>query len=116
MNLEGWKRHKRAFSAPAPLTTREEELQELKRSEIKTDYSTDTRQQTLGGINCPLTESAAVALRDLSRGSYNYLQFRIEIAEETIHLVKAGNISVSQLPSQVPSDQARYVFLNINFN
>lgn len=107
--LAGYLKHKTATSSPAPLTMREEEIQELRRTEVNTSISTDTRQQTLGGINCPMTESAARAIQDMIRGSYNYLQFKIELQEEQIHLVKASNVELSKLPSEVPSDHARYL-------
>lgn len=62
---------------PAPLTTREEELQEIKRAEVNTDYSVDSRHQTLGGVGFPITSSAKDAIEDMTKGSYDYLRFRI---------------------------------------
>uniref|UniRef100_U5EWR4 Twinfilin n=1 Tax=Corethrella appendiculata TaxID=1370023 RepID=U5EWR4_9DIPT len=106
--LDGYFKHKKAFSAPNPLTTREEELEELKRNEVKTDYSVDSRQQTLGGINCPMSEAAQNAIADTVRGSFNYLQFRIDLQEEKIHLVKADNIVLEKLSKEIPADHARY--------
>lgn len=90
------------------LTQREEEINELRRSEVKTDVGVDTRHQTLGGINCPISEAALQALRDLKRGSYNYLQFHIELDREEIHITKAENIDVHKLKLQVPTDHARF--------
>lgn len=75
--MDGYKKHKRAAVAPAPLTTREEELQEIKRAEVNTDYSVDSRHQTLGGVGFPITSSAKDAIADMARGSYDYLRFRI---------------------------------------
>lgn len=66
---------------PAPLTTREEELQEIKRAEVHTDYSVDSRHQTLGGVEFPITSSAREAIEDMAKGSYDYLRFRIGKAE-----------------------------------
>lgn len=106
--MSGYFKNKSAFSAPAPLTMREEEIKELRRTEINTEISTDTRQQTLGGINCPITESANNAIIDMIKGSYNYLQFKIELQKEEIHLVKANNIDLLKLPSEIPTDHARY--------
>lgn len=62
---------------PAPLTTREEELQEIKRNEVKTDYSVDSKHQTLSGVAFPITEAARQAICDMVAGSYEYLQFKI---------------------------------------
>lgn len=112
--------------APAPLTTREEELMELKKNEVNTDHGIDSRHQTLGGVGFPITEAARQAITDMIRGSYNYLQFKIgkivlcifeisvslfsflDIEDEIIHLVSAENVNVAKLPLKVPSDHARY--------
>ncbi|XP_064551059.1 twinfilin [Drosophila montana] len=106
--LEGYKKHKRDFSAPAPLTMREEEMKELQRSEVRTEISTETRHQTLSGISCPLTEATRAAVRDMLRGTYDYLQFRISLEEERIHVSNAANVELRDLPKQVPEDHARY--------
>lgn len=87
---------------------REEELQEIKRTEINTNISIDTKQHTLVGIECPLTEAAEQAIVDMAGGSYDYLQFKIEIEEEKLHLVCAENLTVDKLPSKVPNNAARY--------
>lgn len=108
ISLRGYKKHKQAMSAPAPLTQREEEMLEIRRNEAYTDVSTETRQKTLGGISCALSESATSAIRDASKGSYNYLQFKIELKEEKIHLVKAINVDIGKLPKEIPDDEARY--------
>lgn len=71
-------KHKRELKEPpAPLTTREEELQEIKRNEINTDVNIDSRHQTLSGVAFPITEAAKQAICDMVRGNYDYLQFRI---------------------------------------
>lgn len=75
--MEGYKNYKFAMKAPAPLTNREEELQEIKKTEITTDYNIDSRHQTLGGVCFPITEAAKQAIHDMARGSYDYLQFNI---------------------------------------
>ncbi|XP_059610471.1 twinfilin [Phlebotomus argentipes] len=104
----GYERHKREFSAPAPLTTREEELQELRRTEVKTDIGNETRQQTLNGINFPVSQAALDAIRDAKRGAYTYLQFRLDTAQEEIHLVKAASVDAAALAQMIPKDEARY--------
>jgi twinfilin len=108
MTFAGYQKNKISMSAPTPLTAREEEINELRRTEIKADVSVDTRHQTLGGINCPITEAAKQAIKDLKRGSYNYLQFHIELDKEEIHITKADTIDVHKLGSQVPTDHARF--------
>lgn len=106
--LFGYKKHKKAMSAPAPLTAREEEMLEIRRNEIHTDIGPDTKHKTLSGIACEMTEAAAAAIRDAADGSYNYLQFKIELKEERIHLVKAINVDIEKLPKEIPDDEARY--------
>ncbi|XP_063361255.1 twinfilin [Cydia amplana] len=108
VSLKGYKAHLRGISAPAPLTEREEALKELRQTDHSTNYSTDSRQSTMGGVSFPITEAAEQAIVDLQRGSYNYIQFKIDLEEEKIHLSKAAIIPVVSLPEQVPSDQARY--------
>lgn len=56
---------------------REEELEEIKKTEVNTDISIDTKQQTLSGVVFPITETAKQAILDMARGSYNYLQLKI---------------------------------------
>lgn len=108
MTLAGYYKHKSVFAAPAPLTMREEEMIELKRSEVNTHISTDTRQQTMSGISIPLTVTASNGIKDMARGSYNYLQFKIDLQAEQVDLVKAANVELNRLPKEVPSDAARY--------
>uniref|UniRef100_A0A6B2EES5 Twinfilin n=1 Tax=Phlebotomus kandelakii TaxID=1109342 RepID=A0A6B2EES5_9DIPT len=104
----GYEKHKRDFSAPVPLTTREEELQEMRKTEIKTEINTETRQKTLNGIGFPVSQAALDAIRDALKGSYTYIQFRLDIAQEEIHLVTAANIDVGGLQQMMPKDEARY--------
>lgn len=106
--LNGYKAHLSGIGAPAPLTDREEALKELQESEHNTNYGTDSRQSTMGGVSFPITDSAKQGILDLQRGSYNYLQFQIDIEQEEINLSKAATISLVELPQQVPTDQARY--------
>ncbi|XP_037949752.1 twinfilin [Teleopsis dalmanni] len=106
--LDGYNRHKKAFATPAPLTSREEELAELRKAEVKTDVNTDTRHQTLGGISCPLSDATIDAIKDLVKGSYDYLQFRIDLDEECIHVSHAAVVPLLELPKHIPEDHARY--------
>lgn len=108
--MAGYLRHKSSISAPAPLTMREEEMNEMRRTEVNTDISTDSRQRTLGGIAFPITSAVANAIQDLRKGTFNYFQFEIKIQEEHIDLVKASNVDLIRLPKEIPSDHARYIF------
>lgn len=106
--FEGYQKHKKAFAAPAPLTMREEELAELRKTEVNTEINTDTRHQTLGGISCPLSAASKKAVLDLLQGSYDYLQFRIDLEAEQIHVSNASVVPLIELPKQIPDDHARY--------
>ncbi|KAI5645177.1 cofilin/tropomyosin-type actin-binding protein domain-containing protein [Phthorimaea operculella] len=108
VSLKGYKAHLTGISAPAPLTDREEALKELQESEVNTTHGIDSRQSTMGGVAFPITEDAKQGILDLQRNSYNYLQFKINLEEEKIHLSKAANITLPELPKQVPTDEARY--------
>ncbi|CRK88175.1 CLUMA_CG001960, isoform A [Clunio marinus] len=112
ITFTGYQKNKLSMAAPTPLTRQEEERNELRRTEVKTEVGVDTRHQTLGGINCPISEAALQAINDLKRGSYNYLQFNIDLDKEEIHIAKAENIDVHKLKALVPIDHARFhVFL-----
>ena len=75
--LEGYLKYKKESVEPAPLTMREEEMQEIRRTEVNVDLSVVSRHQTLSGVAFPITEAALQAIKDMERGSYDYLQFRI---------------------------------------
>ncbi|CAG9862572.1 unnamed protein product [Phyllotreta striolata] len=108
ITLNGYFKHKKSTAAPAPLSMREEELNELKKTEVNTEISIDTKQQTLSGVAFPLTTSTQDAIIDMIRGTYNYLQLKIDMNEESIHLVTAENVSLEKLASKVPKDKGRY--------
>lgn len=108
-SIEGFKTHRVNVDAPAPLTSREEELKELRKLDINTEISTESRHQTLGGINCALDEAARDAIRRMTTKEFNYAQFRIELAEEKIYLEKSSVLTkVQELAKQVPTNTARY--------
>jgi twinfilin len=112
MELSGYKKYKIAMSAPTPLTQREEEMSELRKTERKTEVGIDTRHQTLGGINCPVSQAGLQAINDFKRGAYNYLQFEVQLDKEEIHITTAETIDIQKLSSKVPTDHARFhVFL-----
>jgi len=55
----------------------EEELAEIKRTEVKTDIGIDTRHQTLQGVLFPLTTKAVNALTKFRDKRLNYVQLKI---------------------------------------
>ncbi|KAK2577878.1 hypothetical protein KPH14_001390 [Odynerus spinipes] len=103
---------KEELHAPAPLTMAEEELAELKKTTINTDYSVETRHQTLSGVAFPVTDEARRTITEFGKGMYEYVQLKIDMEEEKIHLVTACDVSLDKLPTKVPSDSARYHLYN----
>ncbi|KAJ9593277.1 hypothetical protein L9F63_015152 [Diploptera punctata] len=59
-----------------------------------------------------MTDNAWKAIESLAVHKYDYVQLKIDINEEKIHLADAGNVSVDKLSQKVPSDCARYHLYN----
>lgn len=114
MTYNGYMKFKKNTDAPTPLTNREEEVQEMKKNEINTSYSVDSKEKTLGGIHFPLTEKTKSALKEFKNDKNNYLQLCINLDEEKIDLVKLKNIDIGSLSSEVPVDHARYHIYKFN--
>lgn len=106
----GYLKFKKNVDAPVPLTNREEEMNEMKKNDTKTTYSVDSKEKTLSGIQFPMTDECKAALRTFAdrNNTKNYLQFSINLTEETIELVKLKQTDVSSLGSEVPTENARY--------
>ncbi|XP_069142445.1 twinfilin-1-like isoform X2 [Argopecten irradians] len=109
--LSGYKKHLMSQNAPAPLTMAEEELEEIKRKEIKT-AGVDTKHQTLQGVAFPITDEALLKIQEFVEGQYTYVQLSLDMTDEKIVLEKAENIPTSALADQVPEDHARYHLFN----
>uniref|UniRef100_A0A1B6CRZ5 Twinfilin n=1 Tax=Clastoptera arizonana TaxID=38151 RepID=A0A1B6CRZ5_9HEMI len=112
VSLIGLKRQRQSCTSPAPLSSCEEELASL--SQDLTDISIDTRTQTLGGVSFPIMPSARNAIIDFLNKKVNYVQLKIDIKNEEILLSMSKNVTVGQLPTIVPSDEARYHLFNFN--
>lgn len=108
ITLEGYKTLKKEIASPAPLTSREEEIERMKKNENKIEFNVSSKQQSLGGIIFPLEQACVLALDDFTNKIYNYLQFKIHLDEEKICLAKAMNIKANNISTEVPKDQARY--------
>lgn len=113
ITMDGYYKQKKNDAAPAPLTTAEEELAEMKKTIVHTDYNVETRHQTcISGVAFPVTDEAKQAITDIGKGIYDYVQLKIDLDEEKIYLVSAGDISLDKLPTKIPSDCARYHLYN----
>ncbi|XP_053572711.1 twinfilin-1 [Bombina bombina] len=110
VSLTGYKKYLACQSSPAPLTTAEEELRQIKISETQTDIGVDTKHQTLQGITFPLDKAALQAMEQLKHMKLNYVQLKIDIKDETIVLADTTCTEVKDLPKRIPKDVARYHF------
>lgn len=110
VSLNGYKKHLFSQSAPLPLTAAEEELRQMKLSEVKTDISVDTKQQTLQGVAFPLHGDAMEALERFRDKKLNYVQLKIDFDKELIMLSNTDLTEVRDLPKRLPKDAARYHF------
>lgn len=114
ISLQGFKRHVVSNAGPAPLTMAEEELELVKKSEVRTDVGVDTKHETMRGVSFPISDAALAELSKLQAGTLNYVQLSLDLKAETINLDHADNIDVKQLPSKVPQESARYHFFRFN--
>ncbi|KAM4619551.1 twinfilin-1a [Polymixia lowei] len=110
VSLSGYKKYLTSQSAPLPLTTAEEELRRIKLSEVQTDISVDTKQQTLQGVAFPLHGDAVEALQRFREKDVNYVQLHIDFEKELIKLCNTDPTEVKDLPKRIPKDTARYHF------
>jgi len=111
VSLSGYKKHVQSQNAPKPMTMAEEELAEIRRTEVNADISVDTRHQTVQGVSFPLSSSARQELQRLKAGKVNYVQLSLDLEKETVNLEGTSErMEADQLRSKVPLDHARYHF------
>ncbi|KAF5911544.1 hypothetical protein HPG69_015567 [Diceros bicornis minor] len=116
LSFAGYQKHLSSCAAPAPLTSAERELQQIRINEVgvpdsvKTEISVESKHQTLQGLVFPLQPEAQRALQQLKQKMINYIQLKLDLERETIELVHTEPTDVAQLPSRVPRDAARYHF------
>lgn len=113
MSYIGYLKNQEFLTSLPPLTAREQEMKELRRSVVKAEIGSQNRSQLMGsGIVCPISEDALSSINDMKKGIYNYLQFEIDLEKEEINVSKREEIEVSQLKFQLPLDHARFhIFL-----
>jgi len=108
--LDGYKKHLTSLNAPPPLTLAEEELQQIKESEVHADISIDSKHQTMTGVAFPVSQEALDKLRELNEGALTYVQLSLDIKAEIINLETFEDIDAATLASRLPADHARYHF------
>ncbi|KAJ3596478.1 hypothetical protein NHX12_002885 [Muraenolepis orangiensis] len=110
VNLSGYKKFLTSQAAPLPLTAAEEELRQIKLSEVQTDIGVDTKQQTLPGVAFPMHGDAVGALQRFRAKDLNYVQLSIDFEKELIMLSSTEATEVRDLPRRISKDSARYHF------
>ncbi|KAK6640066.1 hypothetical protein RUM43_008343 [Polyplax serrata] len=110
ISLKAYIKHKEDMKGPAPLTNREEEMKELLKNEraSASEIGIDTKQKTLSGVTFPMTDDAKRAILQIGQKVVDYVQLKIDIKEEKIHLVESCKLKVTDLNKKVPNDSARY--------
>ncbi|XP_007888471.1 twinfilin-2 isoform X1 [Callorhinchus milii] len=114
--FSGYQKYVTSCSGPAPLTSAEEELKQIKINEdssgtmVKTEISVESKHQTMQGIAFPIQESAIKALLLLKDRKINYIQLKLDIQKETINLVHTDPTEVSDLSRRIPNNAPRYHF------
>uniref|UniRef100_A0A8C9FNJ6 Twinfilin actin binding protein 2 n=1 Tax=Pavo cristatus TaxID=9049 RepID=A0A8C9FNJ6_PAVCR len=110
VSLSGYQKHVSSCSAPAPLTAAEQELQQIRINEVKTEISVESKHQTLQGLAFPLQLDAQQAIHALKQKKINYIQLKLDLERETIDLVHTSPTEIADLPKRIPQDSARYHF------
>uniref|UniRef100_A0A3B1K0K2 Twinfilin n=1 Tax=Astyanax mexicanus TaxID=7994 RepID=A0A3B1K0K2_ASTMX len=108
--FQGYLRHLSSCSSPAPLTSAEQELHQLKATEGKTEISVESKHSTVQGLAFPLQEGVKRALEQLKQRRINYIQLRLDTERETIELVHTNPTETRELPARIPADAPRYHF------
>ncbi|XP_072522087.1 twinfilin-2b isoform X4 [Salminus brasiliensis] len=108
--FQGYLRHLSSCSSPAPLTSAEQELHQIKATEGKTEISVESKHSTLQGLAFPLQEGVKRALEQLKQRRINYIQLRLDTERETIELVHTNPTETRELPARIPADAPRYHF------
>lgn len=107
--LEGYEMHLKVEKAPPPMTMAERELAEIKLSENQCSVGVDHKQQTLKGLELPITDEAIDAMFCLKEGSVNYVQLGIDIANESVVLHEKKVLdSGDELKETLPPGEPRY--------
>lgn len=109
VTLDGYFKHMSAQLAPKPLTNREEEIEELKKSENLTKINVDTKHKTLQGVMFPVEQSGLEKLELFKQERCDYIRFAIDIKNEKILLDKFIEVlNVDSVSSEIPTDKGSF--------
>ncbi|XP_003745522.1 twinfilin-2-A [Galendromus occidentalis] len=111
--LAGYEAHLKAENAPPPMTHAERELAEVRLHESFASVGIDTKQQTLKGLELPISDDAIDGFFCLKEGKINYLQIGIDIQSEQIIVHDRAFLdSADELSGRVPQGEPRYHLFN----
>jgi len=116
VTLAGYKRHLKSEAGPGPLSREEEEMLEIKQTETRVEIGVDSKQATLAALAFPFDKNALNAVETYWKKGFDYVQLGIDLENEIIVLKSKGTCDVSELPSKVPEDAARYHLFRFKHN
>lgn len=109
ISLEGYLRHLKSELAPKPFTNREEEIEELKKSENLIRINVDSKHKTLQGVMFPVEKQGIDKLESFKLEDCDYIRFSIDIKGEKILLDKFyDKLDVNKIVEEIPSDKGRF--------
>ncbi|KAG5460199.1 MAG: hypothetical protein BJ554DRAFT_7784, partial [Olpidium bornovanus] len=113
---EGYAKHCAHQNSAAPLTEREKEMEEIKKTEHGSHIGTETRQSHVSGVTFPIQDSATDALEKLRDGEVNTVILQVDTTSgESMALEAAENISTAdEVGSRLPQDLPRFVFRQLD--
>ncbi|PIK54199.1 Twinfilin-1 [Apostichopus japonicus] len=109
ISLHGYKKHLAVKAAPGPLSALEEDIKYVNELEGgRAHISVDSKHETMKSVGFPVVREALEALRDFKNKKVNYVQLLLDITAEEVHLALSESTTVTELPSRIPTDTARY--------
>uniref|UniRef100_A0A5K3F1K7 Twinfilin n=1 Tax=Mesocestoides corti TaxID=53468 RepID=A0A5K3F1K7_MESCO len=108
LSLAGYLRHLAARKAPVPLTYAEEQAMEFTADHIS-HASMNDGHSSMGGVAFGLTSSAEKAIRNFVVGKASYVQFQIDINQESIYsTVIKENLKPEEIGPLTPPNTGSY--------
>lgn len=115
VSLEGYQKHLLAELAPKPLSNREEEIEEIKKTSDLTKIHIDTKHKTLQGVMFPIEQEGLDKLEMFKDEKLDYLRFAIDISSERILLDGSSHfLNVDLISEEIPKDKGRFHLYRYN--
>jgi len=89
----------------AAMTATEVQQSKMATAEVDPGHT----REYVHSVKFPLSNAAQKALKNLS-ASQNCVQIKVDTDQETVELVEAGKLSLSELTRRLPSGEPRFVF------